>query len=501
MLELQSALINIFCTPGYLILLFLGSLLGVFFGALPGLTAPMAIAVLLPMTYAMEPEIGLSFLLGVYCGTGFGCAIPAIVLNIPGTPAAVMTTIDGNAMAQKGEAEKALSISMIASSFGGLFSAFCLIFIAPHLAKVALKFGPHEYFAICFLGLCVTSGLVSESRIRGFWSVCSGVFLSTVGMDYFTNEPRFTFGITELLPGIPFIPAMIGMFAFCRVFSNIGEQSGSPYCYGLKGTYRAVLPSWSDLRRIFKSTLQGSITGTIVGILPGAGGAISAVIAYDIEKKTSPAIDADGRKFGEGRMDGLAAPEAANNAVTGGALIPLLIFGIPGDATTAIMLGSLMMYDLSPGPLFFTYHTNVALSIYISLILINVILLAIGIVGIKFFIKSLSIPQKYLNPLIIVFCVIGAYTLQNNPMHIVLMMAFGLLGILFKRYGIPQLPLILGLILGPVLEQNLRQILIINDGSVFGIFSRPISCAMMVLAIASLVAPVFRIVRGKRKLQ
>lgn len=480
-------IMDLLSNPGYLLFLFAGSVLGVVFGALPGLTAPMAIAVMLPLTYTMDPHTGLGFLLGLYSGVGYGGAIPAILLDIPGTPAAVMTAVDGHAMTKLGEAGKAIGVSTVASFVAGVFSVLCLMLTAPWLARFALRFGPHEYFAAGLVGLAVTSGVIGRSWAKGFWSAAAGVLLSTVGIDPLTNAPRLTFGIPALLPGIPFIPVMIGMYGMTKVLAHLGSPERAPPPWKQKVT--GTIPSWRDLRRIAKSTLQGSVTGTIVGALPGAGPAIAAFISYDIERKTSPARDADGRAFGEGRMDGVAAPEAANNSITGGALIPLLTFGIPGSAAVAIMLGALTMHNLTPGPLFFTNHTDVVYGIYLSMILSNVFILIVCLAGIKWFVMVLRLPAARLMPVILVLCVIGSYSLHNNPFHIVVMAVFGVVGLLFERASIPQLPMVLGLILGPIIEQNLRQALIIENGNFMKILARPISFALIVSAAVLLLGP------------
>ncbi len=474
----------------YLLLLLVGSVAGVIFGALPGLTAPMAIAVMLPLTYSMEPKIALGFLLGVYSGVGYGGAIPAILLCIPGTPSAVVTALDGHAMARNGLAGKALGVAVVASFAAGIVSLFCLMLAAPALAGFALQFGPQEYFAAGLVGLSITSGVIGTSWAKGFWSAACGVFLSTVGMDPITGGSRFTFGIVEIMSGIPFIPAMIGMYGFTRVLAYLNDSRKSVSVCDQRVT--GVIPSVHDMRRIAKSTLQGALTGTVVGAIPGAGPAIAAFLSYDIEKKTSPKLDENGMAFGEGRMDGIAAPEAANNAVTGGALIPLLTFGIPGSAAAAIMLGAFLMNNLTPGALFFTTHRDIVYSMYVSLVVANILLLIVCLAGIRAFIKVLAVPTHFLMPAILLLCVIGAYCAQNNPAHILVMLIFGVVGLLFERASIPQLPLILGLILGPLIETNLRYTLILEEGNIINIIHRPICAVLLFFAAVMLVGPIVR---------
>lgn len=472
----------------YVLLLVIGSILGVVFGALPGLTAPMAIAVMLPLTYSMEPKTGLGFLLGLYSGVGYGGAIPAILFNIPGTPAAVMTALDGHALANQGQAGKAIGISTIASFVAGVLSVFCLMLTAPLLSRFALRFGPHEYFAMAVCGLSITSGIIGKSWSKGFWSALLGIVLATVGIDPLTNDMRFSFGNVDLMSGLPVIPILVGMFGLTRVFSSLNSKQEKFILRNQDIT--GLLPTWKDMREVAKSTLQGTVTGTVIGALPGAGPAMAAVLSYEIEKKTSPKLDRNGRAFGEGRLAGIAAPEAANNSITGGALIPLLTFGIPGSAGVAIMIGALMMYNMTPGPLFFANHTDVVYSIYLSMLISNIFILILCLSSIKLFIKALHIPMKFLMPAILVLCIIGAYSVHNNPFHIVVMVVFGIVGYLFERASIPALPMVLGLILGPIIEINLRQALILEDGNFLMLFARPISGTLLAFAVVVLLGPI-----------
>lgn len=476
--------------PSYILFLAAGSLLGVVFGALPGLTAPMAIAVMLPLTYGLEPHTGLGFLLGLYSGVGYGGAIPAILFNIPGTPSAVMTALDGHALARQGQAGKAIGVSTVASFVAGIFSVLCLMLTAPILSRFALRFGPQEYFAMGLCGLGITSGIVGKSWAKGFWSASLGVLIAMVGLDPMTNDPRLTFNQIGLMSGLPIIPILVGMFGLTRVFTYLTTESCHPIPHNQDVV--GLLPTWRELRQISKSTLQGSLTGTMIGALPGAGPAIAAVLSYNIEEKTSTKLDEKGRAFGEGRIDGIAAPEAANNSTTGGALIPLLTFGIPGSAGVAILMGAFMMYNMTPGPLFFINHKEIVYGIYLSMIVANIFILIMCLSSIKLFVKALYLPMRYLMPTILVLCIIGTYSVHNNPFHIVLMVIFGFIGYLFDRASIPPLPMILGLILGPIIESSLRQSLILEDGKFWMIFARPISGTLLVIATAILFGPIVR---------
>lgn len=482
MYDVISVLISFIGNPIYLILLFCGVLLGVFFGAMPGLTAPMGIAILVPLTYTFDPIVGIGMLLGMYCGAVFGGSLSAILINIPGTPSAMMTALDGNAMARKGEAGKALGIATIASTLGGIISALLLMAIAPVLSRLALKFGPHEYFAVGVFGLSIIAGLSGSSLYKGVIAALLGVFVTVVGLDPVTSSKRFTYGVVELMSGFSFIPMMIGLFGFREVLIQV--QKGLKKHSIKHQRIKNIIPGRVLLSGIIGSILRGSAIGTFIGALPGAGGPIAAFISYDTCKKLNKPGDCE---FGEGRAEGIAAAESANNAVTGGALIPLLTLGIPGDAAVAIMLGAFMMHDLSPGPLLFQNHVDVVYSIYFSLILANLAILAIGFGGGRLFVGILKVKIAILLPIVFVLCVVGSYGIHNSVFDVGVMISFGVLGFLLSKVDIPSVPLVLGIVLGPMIEQNLRQSLLIEDGNWLNLIARPWSGSIFALTLLSVV--------------
>ena len=492
-----TSVVSLMGNPWYLPALIIGVAAGIVLGALPGISAPMALSMLVPLTYTVDPEIGFGLLFGLLNGVVFGGSIPAVLVNIPGTPGAVVTTIDGYQMTLRGEAGKALGIVAIASFFGGIFSILCLIVIAPVIATVAMKFSPHDYFAVGILGLSITAGISGKSVLLGFWSAMLGVLVSTVGMDYVTSQHRFVYGVTELLGGIPFLPVMVGLFGFSNVLSNMAESHKEHTIVIQKIAH--LLPTWNEFKALLKSMVQGSLIGTVIGALPGPGGAVASFVSYDAIRRTSGRdFSLDPHDFGSGRLEGLAAPEAANNAVTGGILIPALTLGIPGDASAAIILGALMMHNITPGPLFFTNNVDIMYLFYNSLIISNIFMVVIGVACLRLFVRILSVSQKMLTPVILILCITGAYTIQNDSFGIIVMLVFGLIGYAFQWAQIPIMPLVLGIVLGPIIEKSLRQALIIEDGRYMGILLRPSSGLLLILSCVMLFAPYIRDVVQKR---
>ncbi len=473
---------------GYILALVIGVAAGILLGALPGVSAPMALSMLVPLTYTVEPEIGFGLLIGLLNGVVFGGSIPAVLVNIPGTPGAVVSTIDGYQMTLRGEAGKALGVVLIASFVGGIFSILCLIVSAPAIAAIGMKFAPHDYFAIGVLGLCITTGISGKSVLLGFWSAMLGVLISTVGMDYITSQHRFIYGVTGLLDGIPFLPIMVGLFGFSQVLVNMTEPHENQKIVVQK--ISRLLPTWRECKGLVKSITQGSVIGTLIGALPGPGGSVAAFVAYDAIRRTSNRDFAlDPHDFGSGRLEGLAAPEAANNAVTGGILIPALTLGIPGDASAAIILGALMMHSITPGPLFFQNNLDIVYLFYNSLIISNIFMIVIGVACLRIFVKLLSISTETLTPIILIMCATGAYTIQNDYFGIVVMLIFGFVGYAFRWAEIPAMPLVLGVVLGSIIEKNLRQALIIEGGSYMGILLRPSSGLLLLLSCTMLFVP------------
>lgn len=481
---LAQGLLNVL-TFEIIALLILGVMIGIAIGSLPGLTATMGVALILPITFKMESITGILMLLGVYCGAMYGGSISAILLKTPGTPAAAATIFDGFAMSQKGEAGRALGISAVASFGGGLISVIALILIAPQLAKVALRFSAPEFFGLAVFGLSIIASISGKSMIKGLLAGVFGLILSTIGIDLVTGFPRFTFGNMNLFNGLAFIPVMIGLFAMSQAFTSIEHMLTKKMVVQKVGS---ILPTKADMKQIMPSILRGGIIGTLIGIIPGAGGEIGAFVSYNEAKRWSKHPE----KFGTGIVEGIAAPEAGNNGVTGGAMIPLLTLGIPGDAVTAILLGALMIQGLQPGPLLFTEHAGLVYTIFVGILLANVFMLILGLFGAKYFAKVISIPSHILTPVIFVLCIVGSYAINNNFFDVMVMFGFGALGYVMEKTEFPVSPIVLALILGPMAERELRKALMMSNGSISILFTRPISLLLIGVALLTLFMPIIK---------
>lgn len=471
--------------PYNIMITFFGVLMGMLFGALPGINASMGVALLLPLTYGMSPISGLTMLLGIYCGAIYGGSITAILINTPGTTAAACTTFDGHKLAQQGKAGKALGMATISSYIGGTFSVIVLIVLAPVLAKVALKFGPPEYFALAVFGLSIITSLAGDSFVKAIISGVFGLMIATVGMDMMNGTPRYTFNQVSLLDGFSFIPVLIGLFAVSQVLINV-ETSRS---LSMKDTkILGMLPSLADMKSVGATIARSSVIGTFVGILPGAGATISSFICYNEAKRWSKHPE----KFGEGSLEGVAAPEAGNNAATGGAMVPLLSLGIPGSETTAILLGAFMIQGISPGPLLFRDNIHVAYGIFAGLLLANLAFLIIGLFGVKLFVKILQIPERILMPMIISMAFVGSFAVKNSLFNVGIMMAFGLIGYFMRKLKFPITPVVLALVLGPMAEASLRRALILSGGSWMIFVQRPITFVLLIITVISVMFPIIR---------
>lgn len=489
---LLQGLITVF-QPITFLTLVAGVLAGITIGALPGLTATMGVALLTPLSFSMPATTGLVMLCGIYCGAIYGGSISAILIRTPGTPAAAATVFDGHALALKGQAGKALGMSAIASFCGGMFSALALAFVSPQLARIALSFGPPEYFAMGLFGLSIVSSISGNQVIKGLIAAGFGLLLSMVGLDLVTGYPRFAFDIPDLLNGVSFIPVLIGLFAVAEVFVA-AEATIENAKIDVK--VAGLLPSLAEIRGCWKTIFKGSVIGTMVGIIPAAGGDIAAFVSYGEAKRSAP----DGDKFGTGVLNGVAAPESANNGVTGGALIPLLTLGIPGDAVTAIFLGALMLQGLRPGPLLFTDHADVVYAVFAGMIIANIIMLFFGLVGIKFFSRVITIPKPILTPIVFILCVVGSYAINNSMFDIFVMMLFGVLGYLMHKLKFPPSPIVLALILGPMIEGEFRRSLLMAYGSSSIFFSRPICLLLLGLTAFSVIGSYIAQRKKERKL-
>ncbi|GAA0357011.1 tripartite tricarboxylate transporter permease [Bacillus horti] len=488
---LAEAFSNLFQVD-VLLICALGVIGGIAIGALPGLTATMGVALLLPLTFGMSHVSGILLLICIYFGAIYGGSISAILLRTPGTPAAAVTTLDGFAMAKEGNAKKALMISTLSSGIGGFISVIILIFLAPVMAGWALQFSAPESFALAFFGLSIITSIAGGSLVKGLITGVVGLIIATVGIDPVSGITRFTFGNVQLLGGLSFIPIMIGLFAASEVFKTMESIHMRDV---MKVTVSKIGLKWQEFKMILATILRSTGIGTFIGMIPGAGGDVAAFVSYNEAKRFSKRKE----EFGKGSMAGVAAPESSNSATTGGAMIPLLTLGIPGDAVTAVLLGAFMVQGLQPGPLLFQNNGDVVYSLFLGMLLSNMLIIVFGLIGIRYFIKILAIPKEYLTLSILVLCVIGAYALNNNFFDVWVMLISGVIGYFMQRYGYPLSPVILALILGPMAESNLRRALTMSDGSLSIFFTRPIAATLIILAILTLFLPIVRSMLKNRK--
>jgi len=493
LVKLIAGFINILQLQ-YIIAMTAGVILGIIVGALPGLTVTMAVALLVPFTFGIDPVTGISFLLGVYVGGIYGGSISAIMIRTPGTPAAAATVLDGYPLMKQGKARKALKMALVASFIGGIISAITLILVAPQLAKVALEFGPPEYFSLALFGLTIIAVVSAKNLIKGLISAFFGILINTVGLDPVGGVSRFTFGISNLQSGFPLIPALIGLFAVSEIIRQFSFNREMIIINEAILSNKIHL-NINDIKRSLKTIIKSSFIGTIVGAIPGAGSAIAAFLGYNEAVRSSKHPE----KFGKGELEGVAAAEAANNAVTGSTLIPLLTLGVPGDTVTAVLLGALMIQGLKPGPLLFEKHIDIVYSLFASIIVINIIMFIIANIGIKWFAKIAMVPIKILMPIILVLCFVGSYSVSGNIYDIEVVIGFGILGYFMQKYDFPVTPLLLANILGPMAERGLRQSLGLSQGSLSIFFTRPITVILLILTIISLLIPFFINLQDLRK--
>ncbi len=485
MVDIITALEMIFI-PLNILGLFFGVAVGIAFGCMPGLSVNMGLALLFPLAFSFQGIGGILMLLGIYCGAIYGGSISAILLKTPGTPASVATTLDGYPMATKlKQPGRALGISTMASTFGGVFSTLCLIILAPQLAKIALQFSKPEYFALAIFGLSIITSVSSGSVIKGIMGGLFGLFLATVGIDDMSGTIRFTLDTTYLLGGVSFIPVLIGVFAFAQVLSSIEDYYHSEQSAPISFIDR-VIPSWADFKKVFMTLVRSSAIGTFIGCIPGTGGDIASFVSYDQAKRWSKSSD----NFGNGEPEGVAAPEAGNNAVSGGAFIPVLTLGIPGDGATAIMMGALMVQGLQPGPLLFVEKAPDVYAIFIGLLLANLIMGLMGFSLIRLFAKVVNVPVHILLPIIVMMTFVGTYSYNNSINDVYLMVVSGFAGYFLNKLGFSMSAIIIGIILGSMAEQNFVGSLIMSDGNLNIFFTRPICLFFLCAAALSLLSPV-----------
>jgi putative tricarboxylic transport membrane protein len=482
------------CQPEVLAFLVAGVLLGAVFGALPGLTATMGVAVLTPLTFWLSAEQGLAMLLGIYSGAIPAGGIPAILINVPGTPASIATVWDGYPMAQRGRAGQALGINALMSGAGQLISILFLAFAAFPLAALALQFGPAEYFGLTLFGLSLMAGVSGKHVLRGLLAGTLGLALATVGLDPMTAYPRFTFGISDFLDGISFIPVMIGLFGFAEVLIQIADRSEVRLKPAI-GALGNVFPSRAQWKRMLPHTALGAFIGTIVGIIPAAGGDIGSVVAWEQSRRVSR----EKQSFGQGSIEGLTASCTAANAVIGGAMTTMLTLGIPGDAVSAILIGALLIHGIQPGPLLFQNNQSFVFTLVFLMAVAAVIGMILGLIGARPLAQVLRIPGPWLWVAITLFGIIGSYALNNAVVDVWAMFVAGIVGFLLRRAEVPLGPLVLGLILGPIMEANLRRALVLSRGDWAGTLSRPIVLFFFVATALSLLAPLYNELRSKRR--
>ena len=490
--EATSAMFSVFGDP-YLMGLILGTtVIGVIIGALPGLGATTGAALLLPFTLTMEPVPAIAVLTTIYVSATFAGAITAILINTPGTAAAAATCLDGYPLAQRGEAGRALGIAVVASTVGGVFSIIVLAIAAPMLARVAYEFRPPEYFALTVFGLSMLASISEGGAIKNLIGGLFGVWLATIGADAITGTERFMFDNYELYEGLNFIPVLVGMFAL----SELLVQSKSLNSVMERIPIKAVkLPSMADYKKIWKAVLRSCGIGTFIGILPAEGATVASMIGYSEAKRWSKTPE----EFGKGAVEGVAGAEAANNAATGGAMVPTLVLGIPGSGTTAVILVGLMVHGLRPGPHLFTEQIDKVYSIFGAMLVANIMFFALGLFAAKLFARVTLVPRGILWPIVFAFSVLGAYSLAQSMLDVYIALIFGVIGYLFRRFGFAVAPVAIGLILGEMVETNLQNSLKIFDGDWTQILVQPLAAFFLILAVLGISQPYLVSYFRKRK--
>lgn len=487
---IQQGLMAVFASPACLVWIFVGTLVGLIFGCIPGLSAPIAVLLFLPMTFGMDTITGISLLIALYVGSTSGGLISAILLKIPGTPASIATVWDGGPMRDKGEAGRALGIGILYSFIGGIISTLALIFVSPFLAQVAMKFSIFEYAAMTFMSLAVIASVCDAPMINSLIGGLLGLFLSFVGMDAFSDVTRFTFGSRQLLSGFSMTSLLIGFFAIAEIF-KYALQKQSDQGTVLAAKIKGFGVSWREFREQFGNMIRSALIGIGIGILPGIGGSTSSILSYTVAKNASKHPE----KFGTGVIDGVIASETANNATVGGALIPLLTLSIPGSTVCAIMLGGLQSHGVFPGPLIFQKNGELMYAIYAALIVANIAFFLIEYKGINLITRALKVPTYYMLPIVVVMCAIGAFTDNNRVFDVKVIFFFSVVALILNLMRIPSTPLIIGFILGPTLELNFRRAIMYDQGNLAQFFTRPISCVMIIIGCIMLFWPIHQSIK------
>jgi putative tricarboxylic transport membrane protein len=471
--------------PYLLFLIASGTFAGIYIGAIPGLSVTMAVSILISFTFKWPVNEALALISGIFLGGVYGGSRSAILLNIPGAPAAIATALDGYPLAQRGEAGAAIGLTTIMSVIGGFVGILALAVAAPALSDFALMFAPRDYLLLAIWGILLVGALSGGSLAKGIFAGALGVLIASVGLDPMTAEPRFTFGSVQMTAGISYVAAMIGFFGVAEVLVQLHGLKTKP----IKQNVSKIIPSWALVRKHLPLSLRTSGIGVVVGALPGAGGDIAALMAYDHAKRS---VKNPSRPFGQGAQEGLVAPESANNAAVGGAYIPMMTLGIPGDAVTAVIIGALYIHGLKPGPMLMIETPHLFWFIVGTLVLANLFLLVFGLTGIKLFAKLVETPKAILLPMILVLSAVGAYAINNNPVDVYWMLGFGILGYFLKMYGYQVGPIILGMILGPLMDRSYRQAMISAEGQPLQFatefFTSPLSLAILLALTLTLLS-------------
>ncbi len=483
MLNGLEGLLLPFTIPYLGILIAAGTFAGIYIGAIPGLSVTMAVSLLISFTFSWDTLSALALMIGVFVGGVYGGARSAILLNIPGAPAAIATALDGYPLAKKGLAGETIGIATVQSVIGGLIGVLIMVTATPLMSKIALGFAPRDYFLIGIMGILLVGSMGSKSTAKGVFTGVLGVLIGLIGMDPFTGIGRFTFGNLNLLGGISYVAAMIGLFGVSEALYQIRDIDRPM----VKQEVTKIIPSWNVIYKFIPLTIRSSIIGGIIGALPGTGGDIAAILAYDNARRT---VKNNKVEFGEGAIEGVIAPETANNAAIGGAFIPMLTLGIPGDSVTAIIIGAMFIHGLRPGPLLILDNPSIFWFIVISLIVANVFLLIFGLMGIKLFTRIVEIPREKILPSILVLSAIGAYSISGSYFELLIVIIFGVIGYVFRVYNFPIGPIVLGMILGPIIDSNFRRA-ILSSGSIVGfiveLFTNPISFVLLAIIVYFLV--------------
>ncbi|TKT69675.1 tripartite tricarboxylate transporter permease [Aquamicrobium sp. LC103] len=473
--------------------LLMAALFGLLVGAIPGLTATMATALLVPLTFFMDPIPAVGAMVTCAAMAIFAGDIPSALLRMPGTPASAAYSDEAYAMTRKGQAETVLGACVLFSAIGGLFGTAVLIFAAPALAEIALNFSSPEYFWMALLGLTCSAFIGAASPLKGAVSLLIGLFVATIGLNNPAGVPRFTFGSTEMMAGIDFIPAMIGLFAVSEVFRTIA--AGAPPWEGVQGKVGNIFRNWGGMVKTYwRQQIRGNVMGTLIGILPGAGADVAAYVSYAVSRRFSRTPE----KFGTGHLEGIVESTSANNASLSSAWIPALVFGIPGDTITAIVIGVLYVKGMNPGPTLFLFNPQTIYAVFLIFILANLLMVPLGWVAIKLAKRLLQAPRTVLMPIILAFCIVGAFGSNNTAYGIIVMLVFGVLGFFMEENDIPIAPCILGIVIGPILERNFITTMIKSDGSIVAFFDRPIAAGLGVFLILVWLSVLVGVIRQRR---